>query len=230
MFQDLPNRVASGRVTGGRKDVTERAKETPLWRPVRNCKYDVGKGTAEFGLQSLPKIDRGATRVIGECTTSPSAKNERRVAVSTCNGKYPQNAFLQEVPGFRLANRRSIRCRAGEKAKQPRTIEFRPVIVPEDRHIGRVDCPIRGIRPFPFPMVRVHRVTGECLVQRARPTKHLFLSARPAEKASAWVNPVGEVQSERPQAAFSQTLRCLEGRFIGNLNAGFTLVGALRSR
>src|SRR5262249_36536799 len=86
------------------KSFTERPKKSPLRRPICDGKYYVGKCSAEFVVQGMPKIDSSTVGIIGESTTAPCTENKCRMSVGSCNSQHAINPSTQEVSGFWLTN------------------------------------------------------------------------------------------------------------------------------
>jgi hypothetical protein len=49
--------------------------------------------------------------------------------------------------------------------------QLRPVIRAKDRNVRRVDCPVRGVWLGAFPMLPIHRISDECLMESAGSTE-----------------------------------------------------------
>ena len=104
------------------ENISERSKKSSLGRPVRYCKYDIGKCSSKIVLQRLAEIERCAARVVAKSAATPCAENERRMAESFRDREHAMNPLLQQVAGFRLADIGRVRGGASDKAEQPEPV------------------------------------------------------------------------------------------------------------
>ena len=59
---------------------------------------------------------------------------------------------------------------------------------------------------MPLPVLLIHRITDQCLVESVGSTKHLFLRPGTPKGAHAWVDTVGEIQGEGSRPATSSNV------------------------
>ena len=81
-------------VVGG-KNVSERPKESPLLRPIRDGEDHLGERPCKLVLQSPTEIGRCAMWVIVKSTATPRPENDGRMSERFCDRQNAMNATLQ---------------------------------------------------------------------------------------------------------------------------------------
>ena len=133
----------------------------------------------------------------------------------------PVDALLQEISCQWLAEGGRIRRGTGQETEKPRLLQLRAVVSPKDRHVRRIDDPIRRVAVCANAVCSVHGVADERRVKRAGAAQRFLLRPCSGQKAAARLHAVREVQRQRIHSAVCQPSRSSQRRLVRNLDSGF---------